>query len=163
MSDTATAPRQKYKKPRFGRPDVPRPLAGLDMRSQAAKVFVARLNEVKAEYPDGEPSRLRELAGLRVASEQVSLEVLKGNGKARDDMVRIANLIARRESELQARRFAAVSAVKDTRPLHERLMDARPSGKRASEPKASPGRDVAATRIERDQRRPARGWRRYFQ
>ena len=93
--------RKKYKKPRFGRPDVPRPLAGLDMRSQPAKVFVARLNEVKAEYPDGEPSRLRELAGLRVASEQVSLEVLKGNGKRRDDRWRIANLIARRESELQ--------------------------------------------------------------
>lgn len=149
MSDTATALPQPYKKRRFGRPDVPRPLAGLDMRSQEAKVFVARLKEVAAEYPDGEPSRLREIAGLRVALEQVQLEVLKGNGKAREDLVRISNLISRRENELQTRR--AATAPIDPRPLHERLRDtvAKPSGGRAGEVKASAGRGIAATRIER--------------
>jgi hypothetical protein len=104
VSDAATVLPQPKKKRRFGRPDVPRPLAGLDMRSQEAKVFVARLEEVAAEFPDGEPSRLREIAGLRVALEQTQLEVLKGNGKARDDLVRLNNIVARREGELQVRR-----------------------------------------------------------
>jgi hypothetical protein len=109
VSDTATASPQPKKKRRFGRPDVPRPLAGLDMRSQEAKLFLARLKEVSAEFPDGEPSRLREIAGLRVALEQTQVEVLKGNVRAREDLVRISNLIARREGELQTRRSAVTA------------------------------------------------------
>jgi hypothetical protein len=107
VSDTASATPQPKKKRRFGRPDVPRPLAGLDMRSQEAKVFLARLDEVTREFPYGEPSRLREIAGLRVALEQTQVEVLKGNARAREDLVRISNLIARREGEMQTRRAVA--------------------------------------------------------
>jgi hypothetical protein len=109
VSDTASATPQPKKKRRFGRPDVPRPLAGLDMRSQEAKLFLARLKEVTAEFPDGEPSRLREIAGLRVALEQTQVEVLKGNARAREDLVRISNLIARREGELRTKKTAAVT------------------------------------------------------
>jgi hypothetical protein len=110
VSDIATATPQPKKKRRFGRPDVPRPLAGLDMRSQEAKVFLARLDEVTKEFPGGEPSRLREIAGLRVALEQTQLEVLRGNARAREDLVRISNLISRREGELCTRQTVRAPA-----------------------------------------------------
>lgn len=110
MSDTASATPQPKKKRRFGRPDVPRPLAGLDMRSQEAKVFLARLDEVTTEFPFGDPARLREIAGLRVALEQTQLEVLRGNARAREDLVRISNLISRREGELCTRQATKAPA-----------------------------------------------------
>ena len=94
MSNAAAAITGPKKRRRFGRPDVVRPLAGLDMRSQEAKAFMARLAEVTAEYPNGEPGRLREIAGLRLTLEQVQVEVMKGSSRARDDLVRISNLKA---------------------------------------------------------------------
>jgi hypothetical protein len=118
VRDTAAATQPK-KKRRFGRPDVPRPLAGLDMRSQEAKVFLARLEEVTREFPYGDPARLREIAGLRVALEQTQLEVLRGNARAREDLVRISNLISRREGELNTRQAVRAPA---PRTLAERLM-----------------------------------------
>lgn len=111
MSNAAAAITGPKKRRRFGRPDVVRPLAGLDMRSQEAKAFMARLAEVTAEYPNGEPGRLREIAGLRLTLEQVQVEVMKGSSRARDDLVRISNLISRREGELSTRQTVRAPAL----------------------------------------------------
>jgi hypothetical protein len=133
VSDTATATPQPKKKRRFGRPDVPRPLAGLDMRSQEAKVFLARLEEVTKEFPFGDPARLREIAGLRVALEQTQLEVLRGNARAREDLVRISNLISRREGELCARQATKAPATPSLKEHLARIAARRPIVPRADE------------------------------
>ncbi len=110
VSEAATVTPQAKKKRRFGRPDVPRPLAGLDMRTQEGKLFLSRLQEVEKEFPYGEPARHREIAGLRVALEQCQVETLRGSQPARVDLVRISNLIARREGELRTRKATAAPA-----------------------------------------------------
>jgi hypothetical protein len=126
LSNAATVVTQPKKRRRFGRPDVVRPLAGLDMRSQEAKAFMARLAEVTAEYPDGDPARLREIAGLRVTLEQVQVEILKGSSRARSDLVRLSNLISRREGELSTRQTVKAPALPTIKDHLARIAARRP-------------------------------------
>jgi hypothetical protein len=133
LSNAAAAIPEPKKKRRFGRPDVVRPLAGLDMRSQEAKAFMARLTEVTAEYPNGEPGRLREIAGLRLTLEQVQVEVMNGSSRARADLVRLSNLISRREGELSTRQVVRAPAPPTIKDHLARLAARRPIVPRADD------------------------------
>lgn len=123
-------------------------LPGVNMRSAAGRRYRDIALSLIAEYGVADTVRLRELAGLKFSLEQVQALVVRGDAPARVDLVRLSNLIARRENELRHRASVA-AAVKDTRPLHERLMDAKPSGGRVGEAKGVAGRGLAASRIER--------------
>jgi hypothetical protein len=100
---TSTKARTTPRK-RFGRPNIPRRLPGLDLRSAEGKHYSVIYAEVAAEFGAEKRniSRLREIAGLRCALEQIQTEVVRGFPKAREDMVRVSNLLIRREKELQA-------------------------------------------------------------
>jgi len=110
VGDTATAMLQPKKRRRFGRPHIR--LAeelrtpGVDMRSQEGRRYFTIVTELLAEFGDGDPSRIRELAGLKFSLEQIQAEVIGGSQRAREDLVRVSNLIARREGELRTRKTA---------------------------------------------------------
>ena len=53
-----------------------------------------------AEFASANPVALRELAGLKF-SELIQAEVVKGDAKAREDLVRVSHLISRREVALR--------------------------------------------------------------
>jgi hypothetical protein len=96
------------KKRRFGRPDhalrrANLALPGLDLRSQEGRRYALVITELIAEHGEGELTRLRELAALRTSLEQTQVEAMRGSLKAREDSVRLANLITRREAELRSR------------------------------------------------------------
>lgn len=137
--------RMKYKR-REGNPATPLRAAnlvlpGLSLRTVQGQRYKAVVEDLVAEFGSAEMTRLRELAALRIALEQTQSEVVGGNAAVRQDMVRISNLVTRKENELR-RRMAAAAQVKDTRPLHERIMGVGRLAKPA-------GSGAAATRIER--------------
>jgi general stress protein YciG len=138
-------------------------LPGVNMRSAAGRRYRDITLALIAEYGDADTVRLRELAGLKFSLEQVQALVVRGDAPARVDLVRLSNLIARRETELRHR--SAAAAVKDTRPLHERLMDAgriaKPFGGPAGMPKGGKGRGRCCHPHRAHERRSARGWRRH--
>jgi hypothetical protein len=105
MSTKTTATPRKRIRIRFGRPNILRRLPGLDLRSAEGKHYSVIYAEVAAEFGEEKRniSRLREIAGLRCALEQIQTEVVRGCPKAREDLVRVSNLLIRREKELQAR------------------------------------------------------------
>jgi hypothetical protein len=84
---TRTTPRK-----RFGRPKIARRLPGLDLRSAEGKHYSIIYAEVAAEFGAEKRSisRLREVAGLRCALEQIHTEVVRGSAKAREDLVRVS-------------------------------------------------------------------------
>jgi hypothetical protein len=79
---TRTTPRKRI---RFGRPNILRRLPGLDLRSAEGKHYSVIYAEVAAEFgvEKRNISRLREIAGLRCALEQIQTEVVRGSPKAR--------------------------------------------------------------------------------
>jgi hypothetical protein len=96
------------KKRRFGRPTHALRLSnlalpGLDLRSQEGKRYAAVVAELVAEYGNTDLTRIKELAALRISLEKVQVEAMRGSVKAREDVVRFANLLTRRENELHAR------------------------------------------------------------
>jgi hypothetical protein len=94
----------------------PRRLDGIDMRTRAGQ----RSRQVVEALVSANKTALRELAGLRFALEQTQAAIVAGDTKARTDLVRISNLVARREREL--RQSSAVAAAKSPAvTLHERL------------------------------------------
>lgn len=108
------------KKRRFGRPTHALRLSnlalpGLDLRSQEGRRYRTVIEELVAEYGERELTRLRELAGLRISLEIVQVEAMRGSVRAREDSVRISNIICRRETELRAR-TSAKGANADTAP-----------------------------------------------
>ena len=114
------------KKRRFGRPDNQLRMAGfslpgLDQRTQEGRRYARVITELVAEFGAVDTIRLRELAGLRLTLEQVQTEAILGSVKAREDVVRVSNLIARREVELRTRHAARAPVVKKPSPLHQHL------------------------------------------
>jgi len=96
------------KKRRFGRPTHALRLSnlalpGLDLRSQEGRRYAAVILELVEEHGERDLTRLRELAALRISLEQTQVEAMRGSAKAREDTVRLSNLICRRENELRAR------------------------------------------------------------
>jgi hypothetical protein len=69
--------------------------------------------------PDLDATRVRELAGIRLAIEVATAAAIGGDAKARQDIVRLSNLAARKERELRAAKRAAPAAPPSS--LHERL------------------------------------------
>jgi hypothetical protein len=98
----------------------PRRLDGIDMRTRAGQRYRQVVEALVAEFGSANKIALRELAGLRFALEQTQAAIVAGDTKARTDLVRISNLVARREREL--RQSSAVAAAKSPAvTLHERL------------------------------------------
>jgi hypothetical protein len=88
----------------------PRRLSGIDMRTSAGRRYRDIVDQLAAEFGAVDPVALRELAGLRYTLEQTQAAVVAGDASARSDLVRVSNLIARREREL--RESSAVAAAK---------------------------------------------------
>ena len=106
------------KKRRFGRPThalrrANLTLPGLDLRSQEGKRYAAVIAELIGEYGDGDLTRLRDLAALRISLELCQVEAMRGSLRAREDSVRLANLLCRRENELRTR---SAATKKETSP-----------------------------------------------
>jgi hypothetical protein len=96
----------------------PHRLAGVDGRTSYARRFADILTALAVEYVGLDPVALRELAGLKLTLELTQAAVIEGDRKARVDLVRISNLIARREREL---REAKVALPASTSSLQDRL------------------------------------------
>jgi hypothetical protein len=88
----------------------PRRLDGVDMRTSAGRRYRDIVDALALEFGAVNPVALRELAGLRYTLEQTQAAVVAGDARARSDLVRVSNLIARREREL--RETSAVAAAK---------------------------------------------------
>jgi len=77
-------------------------LDGVDGRSAEGKRYRDLLDSLISEFGSHDPIRLRELAGLKYTQELTQAAAIKGDERAREDLVRLANLISRRESSLRA-------------------------------------------------------------
>jgi hypothetical protein len=96
-------------------------IVGVDGRSQEARRFRDIVDVLLAEFGAGaDPVALRELAGLKLSCEVTQAALLNGDAKARSDLVRISNLVSRREREL---RFGKPTKppLKPTESLTERM------------------------------------------
>jgi hypothetical protein len=111
----------------------PRRLVGVDMRSLGGRRYRAIVEHLAAEFGTANAIALRELAGLRYTLEQTQAAIVSGDTRARTDLVRISNLIARRERELRER--SALLLPPSHRP--SRCTIASPPSM-ASPPKAGP-------------------------
>jgi hypothetical protein len=79
-------------------------LAGVDGRSERGRRWRDILEALIAEYGTADPERLREVAALRLSLEATQVAVVNGDVLRSEDLVRLANLISRREKELRAKR-----------------------------------------------------------
>jgi hypothetical protein len=76
-------------------------LPGVDMRSTRGRRYRDIVTALIADFGDTDTAALRDLATSRLALEDVQAAVIAGNVSAREDMVRIGNLIGRREAALR--------------------------------------------------------------
>ncbi len=104
---------------RSGMTNDPRRLDRVDMRTASGRRYRDLVEQILADFGALTPVALRELAGLRFTLEQTQADVVLGDASARDDLVRISNLIARRERELRAANRGALPA--KSQSLRERL------------------------------------------
>lgn len=97
----------------------PRRLNGIDMRTSAGRRYRDIVDQIAAEFGPINPIALRELAGLRYTLEQTQAAVVAGDARARSDLVRVSNLIARHELSLREAKLALPASTPAS--LHERL------------------------------------------
>lgn len=90
------------RKLRSGLTNDPRRLAGVDMRSAGGRRYRDLVDQLVSRFGDANLEAVRELAGLRFSLEQCQASVVNGDARAREDLVRLLNLIGRREKELGA-------------------------------------------------------------
>lgn len=90
------------KKLRSGLTNNPYRLDGVDMRTERGRRYRDIVDALIAEFGASNPVGLRELAGLKFTLEQTQASVVAGDDRAREDLVRISNLVARREAALRA-------------------------------------------------------------
>jgi len=76
--------------------------AGVDGRSERARRWRDVIDALIAAYGASEPDKLRELATLKLSFEATQAAVINGDVLRSEDLVRLANLISRRERELRA-------------------------------------------------------------
>ncbi len=82
----------------------PRRLPGADMRSSAARRFKDIVEAMLVEFgAEADTSRVRELASLKLTLEATQAAVLGGDQAQCDELVRLSNIIARRERDLRLR------------------------------------------------------------
>ncbi len=82
----------------------PRKLLGVDMRSARVRRYADIVEVLEVEFGADDPDALREIASLKLSLEDAQRDVLMGDAKAREDQVRLSNLITRRETALRAKR-----------------------------------------------------------
>lgn len=97
----------------------PRRLNGIDMRTSAGRRYRDIVDQIAAEFGPINPIALRELAELRYTLEQTQAAVVAGDARARSDLVRVSNLIARHELSLREAKLALPASTPAS--LHERL------------------------------------------
>jgi hypothetical protein len=115
----AVSPSNRLPRRRSIMTNDPRRLDGVDMRTSAGRRYRDIVDQLAAEFGAVNPVALRELAGLRYTLEQTQAAVVAGDARARSDLVRVSNLIARREREL--RESSIVAAARKPAPLHAYL------------------------------------------
>jgi hypothetical protein len=76
---------------------------GVDGRSERGRRWRDLINGLLAVYGPGEPDKLRELATMKLSLEATQAAVINGDVLRSEDLVRVANLISRREKELRAK------------------------------------------------------------
>jgi hypothetical protein len=86
---------------RSGLTNNPHKLDGVDMRTRRGRRYRDIVDAVIAEFGSGNPVALRELAGLRFTLEQIQARVVTGDPRACEDLVRVSNLVARREGVMR--------------------------------------------------------------
>jgi hypothetical protein len=89
------------KKLRSGLTNNPYRLDGVDMRTERGRRYRDIVDALIAEFGSSNPVGLRELAGLKFTLEQTQAAVVAGDERAREDLVRISNLVARREAVMR--------------------------------------------------------------
>jgi hypothetical protein len=89
------------KKLRSGLTNNPHKLDGVDMRTQRGRRYRDIVDALIAEFGAANSVGLRELAGLKFTLEQTQAAVVGGDQRAREDLVRVSNLVARREKEMR--------------------------------------------------------------
>lgn len=78
-------------------------LAGIDGRSAAGRRYRDIIEGILAEYGSADLDRVRELAALMMTREAAQAQAVAGDATASENLVRVTNLISRREAELRAR------------------------------------------------------------
>jgi hypothetical protein len=71
------------------------------MRTQRGRRYRDIVDALIAEFGAANSVGLRELAGLKFTLEQTQAAVVAGDQRAREDLVRVSNLVARREKEMR--------------------------------------------------------------
>ena len=95
---------------------------GLDQRSPRGRRWRDLLDGLIAEYGTSYPEKLRSLAVLKLSLEATQEAVLRGDILRSEDIVRLENLIGRRERELGARaraRLATAPSSAAAAPAHD--------------------------------------------
>jgi hypothetical protein len=105
----AVSPSNRLPRRRSIMTNDPRRLDGVDMRTSAGRRYRDIVDQLAAEFGAVHPVALRELAGLRYTLEQTQPAIVAGDARARTDLVRISNLIARRERELRESSIVAAA------------------------------------------------------
>jgi hypothetical protein len=100
------------KKLRSGLTNNPYRLDGVDMRTERGRRYRDIVDALMAEFGSANPVGLRELAGLKFTLEQTQAAAVAGDERAREDLVRISNLVARREAVMRE----AARPARDTTP-----------------------------------------------
>jgi hypothetical protein len=92
-------------------------LIGVDMRSREGRRFREILKAAVAEFGEGDPIRVAEIARLRLIVEKTQTDLLAGKAKP-DDLVRVSRLTTQRERGLREHSGKAAPA-KRVNPLAE--------------------------------------------
>jgi hypothetical protein len=104
LSHVATKPDASLNRRRSILTNDPRRLPGVDMRSEHGRRFRDIVEALVVEFGSAADTvRLRELAGLKFSLEHVQARAVMGDASACADLVRMSNLIIRREQELRTR------------------------------------------------------------
>ena len=109
MATVAARPR----KLRSGLTNNPYRLDGVDMRTERGRRYRDIVDALIAEFGSSNAVALRELAGLKFSLEQTQAAVVAGDARAREDLVRLSNLITRREGAMRE----AASANRAAKPM----------------------------------------------
>jgi len=88
---------------------------GVDGRSERGRRWRDIIDSLIAAYGAAEPDKLRELATLKLSLEATQAAVINGDVLRSEDLVRLANLISRREKELRAKQRAAAASAPSLR------------------------------------------------
>ena len=78
-------------------------LVGVDGRSERARRYRDLLEGLIVEFGPGEPDNLRALAAMKLSLEATQAAVINGDVLRSEDLVRLANVISKRERELRAK------------------------------------------------------------